>query len=82
MVGEAVQQCSGQALRSEHLGPFVEGEVGSHKDRSTLIALKEIVEGNPPPAIIIEAKALNVDLDGREAQLSGYARASTPDKGG
>ena len=32
MVGETVQQRSGQAFRPEDLGPLVEGEVGGYQD--------------------------------------------------
>ena len=32
MVGEAVQQRSGETLRAEDLGPLVEGKVGGHQD--------------------------------------------------
>ena len=32
VMGEAVQQRAGEALRAEHLGPLVEGEVGGDQD--------------------------------------------------
>ena len=32
VMGEAVQQRSGEAFRPEHLGPLVEGEVGGDQD--------------------------------------------------
>ena len=32
VVGEAVQQGPGQSLRTEDLGPLVEGKVGGHED--------------------------------------------------
>ena len=35
MVGEAVEESSGQPFRAEHLGPLDEGQVGGHQDRST-----------------------------------------------
>ena len=44
VVGEAVQQRSGQALRTEHLGPFVEGQVGGDQDGAPLAALAEDLE--------------------------------------
>ena len=44
MVGQAVQQRAGEALRAEHLGPFVEGQVGGRQDRSPLVALAEHFE--------------------------------------
>ena len=44
MVGEPVQQRSGQPLRSEDLGPFVEGEVGGDQDGAPFVALAEDFE--------------------------------------
>ena len=44
VVGETVQQRSGQALRPEHLGPFVEGQVGGDQDGAPLVALAEDLE--------------------------------------
>ena len=44
MVGEAVQQRAGQALRSEHPGPLVKWEVGGHQDGAPLAALAEDLE--------------------------------------
>ena len=41
VVGEAVQQRAREALRSEHLGPLVEGEVGGYQDGAPLVALAE-----------------------------------------
>ena len=38
VVGEAVQQRAGEALRSEHLGPLVKEEVGGHQDGAPLVA--------------------------------------------
>ena len=32
VVGEAVQQGSGEAFRAEDLGPLVEGQIGGHQD--------------------------------------------------
>jgi len=34
MVGEAIEECSGQPFRAKYLGPLVEGQVGCHQDRS------------------------------------------------
>ena len=42
VVGEAVQQRSGETLRAEHLGPLVERQVGGYQDGSTLVALAGI----------------------------------------
>ena len=39
VVGEAVQQRSGESLRPEHLGPFVEGLVGCYEG-STLVTFR------------------------------------------
>ena len=44
VVGEAVQQRAGEALRSEHLGPLVEWEVGGHQDGASLVALAEDIK--------------------------------------
>ena len=44
MVGEAVEESSGQPFRAEHLGPLDEGQVGGHQDRSTLVTLAEHLE--------------------------------------
>ena len=42
----------------------------------TVRSVKEMVEDNPPPRHIIEAKALKVDLDRHRSQLSRYMGAS------
>ena len=42
----------------------------------TVRTVKEMVEDNPPPAIIIETKALKVNLDRYNSQLSRYMGAS------
>ena len=44
VVGEPVQQGSGEAFRAEDLGPLVEGKVGGHHDRAPLVALAEDLE--------------------------------------
>ena len=41
MVGEAVQQRTGQPLRAEDLGPFVERQVGGDQDGAPFVALAE-----------------------------------------
>ena len=38
MVGEAVEEGSGQPLGPKDLGPLVEGQVGGHENRSSLVA--------------------------------------------
>ena len=44
LVGEAVQQRSGEAFRAEDLGPFVEGQVGGDQDGAPLVALAKDLE--------------------------------------
>ena len=44
VMGEPVQQCPGEALRAEDLGPFVERKVGGHHCGSPLVALAEDLE--------------------------------------
>ena len=44
MVGETVQQGSGEALRTEDRGPLIEGEVGGDQDGPALVALAEDLE--------------------------------------
>ena len=63
VVGEAVQQGSGQPLRAEYLGPFVERQVGGDQDGAPLVALAEDLEeevspgvGNGPEAQLIDDK--------------------------
>ena len=43
-MGEPVQQCPGEALRTEDLGPFVEWQVGGDQDGAPLVALAEDLE--------------------------------------
>ena len=42
--GEAVQQRSGQPLRTEDLGTLVERQIGGHQDGAPLVALTEDLE--------------------------------------
>ena len=44
MVGEPVQQGSGEAFRAEDLGPLIFGEIGGHHDGTPLVALAEDLE--------------------------------------
>ena len=44
VVGEPVQQRSGQPLRPEDRGPLVEGKVGGYQDGAPLVALAEDLE--------------------------------------
>ena len=44
MVGEAIQQSSGQTFRAEYLRPLIERQVGGHQDRAPLVALAEDFE--------------------------------------
>ncbi len=39
VVGQAVEERTGEAFRSNDLGPFIEGQVGSDESRATLVAL-------------------------------------------
>ena len=51
MVSEAIQECSGQPFRAKHLGPLVEGQVGCHQDRSSLVSLAEHLEEQLGPSL-------------------------------
>ena len=51
MVGEAVQQCSGEPFRAKDLGPLVEGKVGGDQDGATLVALAEDLEEQFRPGV-------------------------------
>ena len=44
MVGEPVQQRAGEALRTKHFSPLVEGQVGGYQDGAPLVALAEDLE--------------------------------------
>ena len=44
VVGEPVQQGTGEAVRAEDLGPFVEGQGGGHHDGVPVVALAEDLE--------------------------------------
>ena len=44
VVGEPVQQRAGEALRTEDLGPLIEGQVGGDQDGAPLVALAEDLE--------------------------------------
>jgi hypothetical protein len=44
VVGQAVEDGARQALRSEDLGPFVEGQDRSDDDRAALVALRDDFE--------------------------------------
>ena len=44
VVGEAVEERAGEALGAEHLGPFVEGQIGGDQGRAPLVALAEHLE--------------------------------------
>jgi hypothetical protein len=43
-VGEAVDDCLGQAGIGEDLGPLAEGEIGGHHQRATLVAFGDHLE--------------------------------------
>ena len=44
VVGEPVQQRSGEAFRAEDFGPLVERQIGGHQDGAPLVALGEDLE--------------------------------------
>ena len=44
VVGETVQQRPGEPFRTEHVSPFVKGQVGGDQDGAPLIALTEDLE--------------------------------------
>ena len=43
-MGEAIEERAGEALGAEHLGPFVEGQIGGDQGRAPLVALAEHLE--------------------------------------
>ena len=43
-MSEAVQQCPGEPLLAEDLGPLVEWQIGGHQDGAALVALAEDLE--------------------------------------
>ena len=47
VVGEPVQQRSGEPFRAEDLDPLVEGQVGGHQDGPLLVALAEDLKKQP-----------------------------------
>jgi acyl-CoA synthetase (AMP-forming)/AMP-acid ligase II len=51
MVSEAIEECSGKPFRAKGLGPLIEGQVGCHQDRSSLIALAEDLEEQLGPGL-------------------------------
>ena len=44
VVGEPVQQCSGEPFRAKYLGPLVEGQIGRYQGGAPLVALAEYLE--------------------------------------
>ena len=43
-VGEAIEERTGEGLGAEHLGPFVERQVGGHRDGAAFVTLAEDLE--------------------------------------
>ena len=43
-MGEAIEERAGEALGAEHLGPFVERQIGGDQGRAPLVALAEHLE--------------------------------------
>ena len=44
MVGDTIQQCASQTLRSERFGPFVKRQVACDQGGSALVALRDQFE--------------------------------------
>ena len=51
MMGEAVEQRPGEALRAERFGPFVKGKVRGDEDRRALVALRHELEQQLRPGL-------------------------------
>ena len=49
VVGEPVQQRAGEAFRTEHPGPLIEGQVGGDQDGPALVALAEDLQEEVSP---------------------------------
>ena len=47
MVGETVEECPGQMLRAERLGPFAKGKIRDDEGRRALVALRHEFEQQP-----------------------------------
>jgi hypothetical protein len=47
VMAEAIEQCSGKALRAEHSGPLVEEQIAGDDDRAELIALADALDQVP-----------------------------------
>ena len=44
MVGQPVEQCAGEALGAEGLGPFIEGQIAGNQGRAALVTLRDQLE--------------------------------------
>jgi hypothetical protein len=44
VMGKAIEQRASEALRGEHSGPLVEGQVAGDDDRATFVTLAEDLE--------------------------------------
>ena len=51
MVSEAIEERFGKPFRAKDLGPLVEGQVGCHQDRSSLVALAESLKEQLGPGL-------------------------------
>ena len=43
MVGEPVEQCSGQTFGTEHLGPFVEGQIAGYQGGAAVAECDDVL---------------------------------------
>ena len=87
VVGEAVQQGSGEAVRAKHLGPLIERQVGGDQDAAALVALGEDLEekfrsggGQGDEAQFVDdqqAEAGQIPLQGEQPPLvPGFQRSA------
>ena len=72
VVGEPVQQRAGEAFRTEHLGPLIEGQVGGDQDGAALVALAEDLEEQFRPVLDIVRPGCTLSFQGYSLQVSGY----------
>ena len=86
VVGETVEQGPGQALGSEHLGPFVEGKIAGQQCGATLVTLTEYLEQKfgpgfgYQPSLCDNAQVRSIQFrDTRNAAIRScvYTRSST-----
>ena len=73
-MGEAIEDSAGKTLRSEDLGPFVEGQVRGDDDRAALVALRDDLEQEFGPGLGERNEAELVD---EEKVLAGEGLLQT-----